>query len=190
MHNARPVLLDLADRSDLRLGAQGWQDRVDVHTATTDDRPADALLIRPDGHIAWAAAIEEPVDAAGDNAAGSPLVLVRRARLNEPLLPRRRESPWRCMFPALVQLSGTAAAAGPDRDDERDGHAPSHTNPCDRPFRGTPDRGARSSGGHTFERVRRRRQSGSAGAAGGRHGGLADDAWAVGLSPPPQRSCR
>ncbi len=65
MHTARPVLLDLADRSDLREAAQGWQDRVDVHTATTDDRPADALLIRPDGHIAWAAAIEEPVDAAG-----------------------------------------------------------------------------------------------------------------------------
>ena len=36
MHTARPVLLDLADRSDLRQAALDWQDRVDVHTATTD----------------------------------------------------------------------------------------------------------------------------------------------------------
>ena len=64
MHTARPVLLDLADRSDLHQAALDWQDRVDVHTATTDDRPADALLTRPDGHVAWAAAVEEPVDGA------------------------------------------------------------------------------------------------------------------------------
>ena len=60
MHTARPVLLDLADRADLRETARDWQDRVDVHTAETDHRPADALLIRPDAHIAWAAAIDEP----------------------------------------------------------------------------------------------------------------------------------
>jgi hypothetical protein len=29
-----------------------------------DHRPADALLIRPDAHIAWAAAIDEPTDTA------------------------------------------------------------------------------------------------------------------------------
>jgi 2-polyprenyl-6-methoxyphenol hydroxylase-like FAD-dependent oxidoreductase len=61
---ARPLLLDLADRPDLRESARAWQDRVEIHTATTDHRPADALLIRPDAHIAWAAAIDEPVDAA------------------------------------------------------------------------------------------------------------------------------
>ena len=64
MHTARPVLLDLADRSDLRETARDWQHRIDVHTATTDDRPADALLIRPDAHIAWAATIDEPTDTA------------------------------------------------------------------------------------------------------------------------------
>ena len=36
----------------------------DIHTAETDDRPADALLIRPDAHIAWAATIDEPTDTA------------------------------------------------------------------------------------------------------------------------------
>jgi 2-polyprenyl-6-methoxyphenol hydroxylase-like FAD-dependent oxidoreductase len=62
MHTARPVLLDLADRRDLREVARGWHDRVDIRTARTDDRPADALLIRPDAHIAWAAMIDEPGD--------------------------------------------------------------------------------------------------------------------------------
>ncbi|WP_433289924.1 FAD-dependent oxidoreductase [Pseudonocardia sp. CA-142604] len=64
MHTARPILVDLADRLDLRETARDWQHRVDIHTAETDQRPADALLIRPDGHIAWAATINEPADTA------------------------------------------------------------------------------------------------------------------------------
>jgi 2-polyprenyl-6-methoxyphenol hydroxylase-like FAD-dependent oxidoreductase len=60
MHPARPVLLDLADRTDLRETARDWQHRIDIHTAETGHRPADALLIRPDAHIAWAAATGEP----------------------------------------------------------------------------------------------------------------------------------
>jgi hypothetical protein len=59
MYAARPVFLDLADRPDLRELAGDWGDRVDIHTAQTDHRPADALLIRPDAHIAWAAATGE-----------------------------------------------------------------------------------------------------------------------------------
>ncbi|MBB5800466.1 2-polyprenyl-6-methoxyphenol hydroxylase-like FAD-dependent oxidoreductase [Saccharothrix ecbatanensis] len=62
MHAARPVLLDLADRPDLRETARDWEHRVDVHTAKPDHRPADALLIRPDAHIAWAAALDEPAN--------------------------------------------------------------------------------------------------------------------------------
>ncbi|XVU28895.1 FAD-dependent monooxygenase [Actinoplanes sp. CA-054009] len=61
---ARPVLLDLADRADLREIADEWSKRVDVHTAGTDRRPADMVLIRPDAHIAWAAAIDEPAETA------------------------------------------------------------------------------------------------------------------------------
>lgn len=64
LHAARPVLLDLADRPDIRETAGDWQQRVDVHTAETEHRPADALLIRPDAHIAWAATVEEPADRA------------------------------------------------------------------------------------------------------------------------------
>ena len=64
MHPARPILLDLAGRPDLRETARGWQQRVDVRTAVTDHRPADALLIRPDACIAWAASTGEPADTA------------------------------------------------------------------------------------------------------------------------------
>lgn len=64
MHTARPILLVLADRPDLRQTARDWQHRIDIHTAETDHRPADALLIRPDAHIAWAATVDEPTDTA------------------------------------------------------------------------------------------------------------------------------
>jgi hypothetical protein len=64
MHTGRPVFLDLADRSDLRETARDWRHRIEIHTAETDHRPADALLIRPDAHIAWAATVDEPTDTA------------------------------------------------------------------------------------------------------------------------------
>jgi 2-polyprenyl-6-methoxyphenol hydroxylase-like FAD-dependent oxidoreductase len=64
MHGVRPILIDLADRQDMRDIAGDWQHRVDIHTAETDHRPADALLIRPDAHIAWAATVDEPTDTA------------------------------------------------------------------------------------------------------------------------------
>jgi hypothetical protein len=64
MHGARPVFLDLADRADLRETARDWEHRVDVHIAEADGPPADALLIRPDAHVAWAATVEEPTDIA------------------------------------------------------------------------------------------------------------------------------
>jgi hypothetical protein len=64
MHAARPVFVDLAGRGDLLDVAQHWRSRVEIHAGTTADRPADALLIRPDGYIAWAGRIGEPVDRA------------------------------------------------------------------------------------------------------------------------------
>jgi hypothetical protein len=64
MHTARPILLDLADRPDLREIARDWRHRIDIHTAGNDHRPADALPIRPKAHIAWAATIDEPADTA------------------------------------------------------------------------------------------------------------------------------
>ncbi|OBK46842.1 FAD-dependent monooxygenase [Mycobacterium sp. 1081908.1] len=53
LHDARPVLLDFD--GGVGAAAQGWQDRVDVVNTTVADRPAAALLLRPDGYVAWAA---------------------------------------------------------------------------------------------------------------------------------------
>jgi hypothetical protein len=64
MQAARPILLDLAGRADFCEAARGWEDRIEIHSAHTADRPADALLIRPDAHVAWAATVDEPADAA------------------------------------------------------------------------------------------------------------------------------
>jgi 2-polyprenyl-6-methoxyphenol hydroxylase-like FAD-dependent oxidoreductase len=52
LHEARPVLLDLSGGA-AAAEAAAWSDRVDALTATMDDGPA-AMLIRPDGYIAWA----------------------------------------------------------------------------------------------------------------------------------------
>ncbi|MFJ4717478.1 FAD-dependent monooxygenase [Streptomyces sp. NPDC088785] len=64
LHPAHGVLLDLADDAPLRAAAQGYGGRVDVVSAQV--KPGDgpeidpladttALLVRPDGHVAWAA---------------------------------------------------------------------------------------------------------------------------------------
>jgi 2-polyprenyl-6-methoxyphenol hydroxylase-like FAD-dependent oxidoreductase len=54
LHRGHPVLLDL---SGGRMGdaARGWADRVDVVVAETAEADVCALLIRPDGYVAWAA---------------------------------------------------------------------------------------------------------------------------------------
>lgn len=62
LHPARGVLLDLTDNPRLRARAGAWSDRVDIVTATPGEvsatsgmRNTTAVLIRPDGHVAWAA---------------------------------------------------------------------------------------------------------------------------------------
>jgi 2-polyprenyl-6-methoxyphenol hydroxylase-like FAD-dependent oxidoreductase len=53
LHDGRPVLLDLD--GGVADAARDWADRVDTVGARMADRPAAALLIRPDGYVAWAA---------------------------------------------------------------------------------------------------------------------------------------
>lgn len=59
---ARGVLFDLTDNSELRRRAMPWRDRVDLVTAQPRELPAhspladtSAVLVRPDGYVAWAA---------------------------------------------------------------------------------------------------------------------------------------
>ena len=58
----RGMLLDLEDNAVLRDRAAGWSHRVDLVTAEPHGAPAgspladtSAVLVRPDGHVAWAA---------------------------------------------------------------------------------------------------------------------------------------
>lgn len=56
LHEGRAVVFDLADDAKLRSLVEGWGDRVRVVTAGCADRPElSALLVRPDGYVAWAA---------------------------------------------------------------------------------------------------------------------------------------
>jgi hypothetical protein len=48
------VLLDLTENGSPAEDWRGWADRVDIITARCAAPPAPALLIRPDGYIAWA----------------------------------------------------------------------------------------------------------------------------------------
>jgi hypothetical protein len=64
LRDARPVLLDLTDGNDLATTAEPWHDRVHRVTATADDAPAPAFLIRPDGYVAWAGADPDGLKAA------------------------------------------------------------------------------------------------------------------------------
>ncbi|MFE6848136.1 FAD-dependent monooxygenase [Streptomyces sp. NPDC057686] len=71
LHAGRPVLLDLGGSAEVAAVAGGWADRVDFVEARSEDDswlvpaidevPAPAsLLIRPDGHVAWASDDDAP----------------------------------------------------------------------------------------------------------------------------------
>ncbi|MFE5565009.1 FAD-dependent monooxygenase [Amycolatopsis japonica] len=56
LHRARAVLLNLAGLPQLHAVVTGWADRVDLVNARptrSAGLDADAVLVRPDGHIAW-----------------------------------------------------------------------------------------------------------------------------------------
>jgi hypothetical protein len=54
MHEARGLLIDFGGSDELRAYMTNWSDRIDVITAQCAAAPAERLLIRPDGYVAWA----------------------------------------------------------------------------------------------------------------------------------------
>ena len=56
---ARPLLLNLTNEPTIAETAAEWKDRVDIITAQADV-PAAAVLIRPDGYVAWATDTTDP----------------------------------------------------------------------------------------------------------------------------------
>jgi bifunctional hydroxylase/dehydrase len=76
LHHGRPVVIDYSDDEAVRLAAGPWRHRVDVVTARADAEPwmrlddVDALLVRPDGYVAW-------LSTGGNGAAGLADALAR-----------------------------------------------------------------------------------------------------------------
>ncbi|MEV7192631.1 FAD-dependent monooxygenase [Streptomyces sp. NPDC093510] len=75
LHPARGVLLDLADSAVLRAAAAPWQEQVHTVTVRPDGQDTTlggtaALLVRPDGYVAWAAH-DGGAQAAGQTGAGA-----------------------------------------------------------------------------------------------------------------------
>ncbi|MGX9886894.1 FAD-dependent monooxygenase [Streptomyces sp. NPDC002276] len=63
LRGARPLLICPTARGELREAARPWADRVSVITGVTSAQPsAEALLIRPDGYVAWAGSADETPD--------------------------------------------------------------------------------------------------------------------------------
>jgi hypothetical protein len=60
LHPARGVMLDLTENGSLAGNGHGWKDRVDIITAHCTAAPAAALLIRPDGYVAWVTPSDAP----------------------------------------------------------------------------------------------------------------------------------
>jgi len=58
LHSGRALLLDLtgtaAGDPRLRAAAAGYAGRLTVHSATAEATAARAILVRPDGYVAWA----------------------------------------------------------------------------------------------------------------------------------------
>ena len=55
LHNGRGLLLDQTGH----LSVEGWTDRINHLTDTTDALDVPALLLRPDGHVAWVGETQE-----------------------------------------------------------------------------------------------------------------------------------
>jgi hypothetical protein len=56
LHAARGVLITTSSSGEAGQLAEGWADRIEVITgtwATGQDPALDAVLIRPDGYVAW-----------------------------------------------------------------------------------------------------------------------------------------
>ena len=77
LHSGRGVLLDLTPGGAFARAGHGWRDRIDIRTAQCPSPPAPALLIRPDGYVAWAATDAQDTGTLRDALAtwfGTPLI--------------------------------------------------------------------------------------------------------------------
>ncbi|GGU17081.1 FAD-dependent monooxygenase [Streptomyces lateritius] len=76
LHPAQGLVLDLADDPEVREAAAGWKDRVTTVTGVPRDPEvfagATAVLVRPDGYVAWAGTNTDSLAAALHHWFGTP----------------------------------------------------------------------------------------------------------------------
>ena len=78
LHGGRALLLDFSDGHTYEQEGVGWSDRIDiVGAAPSGLDPAEALLVRPDGYVAWVAGVGEPLQDALGRWFGNPTVPAR-----------------------------------------------------------------------------------------------------------------
>jgi 2-polyprenyl-6-methoxyphenol hydroxylase-like FAD-dependent oxidoreductase len=80
--DARPLLVDLSGGDELAEAVAPWSDRVDRVAARTTAPDAPALLVRPDGYVAWSGADPDGLRAALGRWFGAPV----SGRAQKPVL--------------------------------------------------------------------------------------------------------
>jgi len=59
--DGRPLLVDLTDRGEVAAALGDTEDRLAVAVGrSVDEVPATAVLVRPDGYVAWASSLSQP----------------------------------------------------------------------------------------------------------------------------------
>jgi hypothetical protein len=114
--DGRALLLDLADSAELRALAAGWGDRVNVLTVKPVSHPElTGLLVRPDGHVAWAAEDGQLGSSGGHCRPGSAARAAARWRARSPVNPRSGAAACRNLrYRADMSIAGAPdRAAGP-----------------------------------------------------------------------------
>ncbi|MBC6456933.1 FAD-dependent monooxygenase [Actinomadura sp. HBU206391] len=83
LHEGRGVLFDFTDGADLRRAAAPWSDRIQIVPALPHELPAGspfaettAVLVRPDGYVAWAGPDGDALSAALNRWFGSPVTTI------------------------------------------------------------------------------------------------------------------
>ncbi len=126
LHPARGVLLDLTEDGSFAGKGHGWEDRVDIITAHCAAPPAAALLIRPDGYVAWATAPDAPGNDGLRHALTTwfgtpaplrkergPLYEYRRQTRSARSASRSRRRAWRIHAPRLSRVRWASEVPGP-----------------------------------------------------------------------------
>jgi 2-polyprenyl-6-methoxyphenol hydroxylase-like FAD-dependent oxidoreductase len=68
LHDGKGLLLDFAESKDLGVLAQAWKERLNyVSMKVKDNKDLTAMLVRPDGFVAWAAESEPDMNAARES---------------------------------------------------------------------------------------------------------------------------